>query len=69
MFMELDYNAEKLLDNMRISNSKYKDINKVSVIETPMGNWRLYYDGKDTGLTAPRHKIQMATIKKYNLEK
>ena len=42
---------------LQISSNKYNDPKKVSVMTTPMGNYRLYYDGHDTGLTVGRNQL------------
>ena len=42
---------------LQISSNKYNDPRKVSVLVTPMGNYRLYYGGKDTGLTVGRNQL------------
>ena len=41
---------------LQISSNKYTDPSKVSVLVTPMGNYRLYYGGHDTGLTVGRNQ-------------
>lgn len=40
----------------------------VTVESTPKGNWRLYYDNKDTGITLNRNKISDETIRNNNWE-
>ena len=41
----------KALGYLQISSNDYKDASKVRRVRTPMGNYRLFYDGKDTGMT------------------
>lgn len=64
---KLDYQAEKLMDRLQTMRSEYKDINKVTVQATPKGNWRLYYNNKDAGITIPRESLGENTIEKYGL--
>jgi hypothetical protein len=39
----------------------------VTVSGTPKGNWRIYYDGKDTGLTVAGDLLDPDTIDEYGL--
>lgn len=51
----MKYNwRNRALAYLQISNSKYNDVSKVKRMTTPCGNYRLYYDGHDTGLTIGR---------------
>ena len=47
----------RVLSLLSVSNSRYNDVSKVTVRATPKGNWRLYYDNKDTGLTVGRREL------------
>lgn len=44
---EMTPTEKKVLDLLSNSSSKYNDISKVQVRETPKGNWELVYDGKE----------------------
>ena len=51
-----------------VAKNAYNDLSKRTVDATPSGNWRLYYDGKDTGLTYNGRLLSDKTIMDYNLE-
>ena len=54
----MKYNwRNKALGYLQISSSEYKDASKVTKRTTPKGNYRLYYDGRDTGMTIGRMYI------------
>lgn len=48
---------QRVLSLLSVSNSRYNDASKVTVRATPKGNWRLYYDNKDTGMTVGRREL------------
>ena len=60
--------AKKIMDALKTNNSKYSDSSKVTVEATPKGNWRLYYDGKDTGVTIKSSILSEDTIRDLNWE-
>lgn len=47
---ELSYAEKRVLKLLSQSSSKYNDISKVEVRETPKGNWELVYDGKEVSI-------------------
>lgn len=47
----------RILNYLRVSNSRYRDISKVEIFETPQGNYRLYYGNQDTGLTVGKNRL------------
>lgn len=49
----------RALSLLQVSNNKYRDEGKVTVRETANANWRLYYDGKDTGVTVGRDELSL----------
>lgn len=49
--------ARRALNLLRVSSNKYKDANRITVMQTPSNNWRLYYDDKDTGVTVGRKEL------------
>lgn len=53
----LSYVERRALSLLRVSSSRYNDASKITVQSTPKGNWRLYYDNKDTGLTVSRKEF------------
>lgn len=53
----LSYVERRALNLLSVSNSRYNDASKVTVRATPKGNWRLYYDEKDTGVTVGRREF------------
>lgn len=57
------------MEGFRIQTNKYSDLSKMSLQKTPKGNWRLYYDGKDTGTTMQASTISDANAKKAGLWK
>lgn len=59
---------DHIIDLVSISNNKYSDIKKIKLEKTPKGNWRAYYDGKDTGLTIGGKQIQDSVVKQLGLE-
>lgn len=58
-----------IMEGFRIQTNKYSDLSKMSLQKTPKGNWRLYYDGKDTGTTMQASTISDANAKKAGLWK
>jgi len=64
----LPSDAKKIMDALKTNNSKYSDSSKVTVEATPKGNWRLYYDGKDTGVTIKGSVLSEDTIRDLNWE-
>lgn len=65
---KLPSDAKKIMDALKTNNSKYSDSSKVTVEATPKGNWRLYYDGKDTGVTIKGSVLSEDTIRDLNWE-
>ena len=65
---KLPSEAKKIMDALKTNNSRYSDSNKVTVEATPKGNWRLYYDGKDTGVTIKGSVLSEDTIRDLNWE-
>ena len=61
--------VSNIIDGFRIQTDKYSDFSKMSLQKTPKGNWRLYYDGKDTGTTLQASAISDANAKKAGLWK
>ena len=53
----------------KISRSSWNDTSKMSLERTPNGNWRCYYDGKDTGNTISGDLMSEATAKKLGMLK
>lgn len=49
--------SRKALRLLSHSSSRYKDPDKISVMQTSSFNWRLYYDNKDTGVTVGRNQL------------
>ncbi len=68
LLCESDAYITKFMDALGTSDRKYKDIKKVKVSATPKGNWRVYYDGKDTGVTLSGSLLPDKTVEKYGLE-
>lgn len=64
----LPSDAKKIMDALKTNNSKYSDSSKVTVEATPKGNWRLYYDGKDTGINIKGSVLSEDTIRDLNWE-
>lgn len=65
---------QKALNNVvdkgfKISRSTWNDVSKMSLEKTPKGNWRCYYDGKDTGNTIAGSLMSEATAKKLGMLK
>ena len=58
-----------IMEGFRIQTNKYSDLSKMSLQKTLGGNWRLYYDGKDTGTTMQASVISEANAKKAGLWK
>ena len=50
-----------------ISNSKYNDTSKMKLERTPKGNWRCYYDAKDTGNTIDGKLISENLARKLDM--
>ncbi|GEM_PF-1588694 len=65
---KLPSDAKKIMDALKTNNSRYSDSSKVTVEATPKGNWRLYYDGKDTGVTIKDSVLSEDTIRDLNWE-
>ncbi len=67
---EVEQNVEvkSLLNALQSLDTKYKDINKVSVHSTPKGNWKLFYEGKAIGSTLKGSELSEDTVRKYGLE-
>lgn len=65
---KLPSEAKKIMDALKTNNSRYSDSSKVTVEATPKGNWRLYYDGKDTGVTIKGSVLSEDTIRDLNWE-
>lgn len=59
---KLPSEAKKVMNALATSNSKYSDPSKVTVEATDKGNWRLYYNGKDTGTTVNGKMLSDDTI-------
>ena len=57
-----------VLDALQTSNSKYKNADKISLESTSKGNWRVYYDDNDTGVTIQSSVISDNTVSKYGME-
>lgn len=57
-----------LMDALSRVNSKYTDPDRVTIDITPKGNYRVYYDGKDTGATMSSAVFPLApgTFKKFS---
>lgn len=55
--------VKRVIDSLTTVNSKYSDPQKVTVSSTPKGNWRVYYDGKETGITLGGNQISEDTIR------
>ena len=58
-----DKAAAKIIDLIKISNSKYSDINKVVAFKTDKGNWAIDYDGANTGLIIGKDHLSEAELK------
>lgn len=60
--------VSKIIDGFKSINSKYSDSDvdrdKMSLERTDSGNWRLYYDGKDTGTVMNKDIISEVDAKK-----
>lgn len=65
---KLQSEAKKIMDALKTNNSKYSDSSKVTVEATPKGNWRLYYDSKDTGVTIKGSVLSEDTIRDLGWE-
>lgn len=61
--------VSKIMEGFRIQRSSYSDFSKMSIEKTPGGNWRLYYDGRDTGTTMQSSVISEENAKKSGLWK
>lgn len=55
--------ARKIIDLIKISSSKYSDINKVVAFKTDKGNWAIDYDGANTGLIIGKDHLSEAELK------
>lgn len=60
---EGDKAAAKIIDLMKISNSKYSDIKKVVAFKTDKGNWAMDYDGANTGLIIGKDHLSEKELK------
>lgn len=58
-----DKAAAKIIDLMKISNSKYSDIKKVVAFKTDKGNWAMDYDGANTGLIIGKDHLSEKELK------
>ena len=58
-----DKAAAKIIDLMKISNSKYSDISKVVAFKTDKGNWAIDYDGANTGLIIGKDHLSEKELK------
>lgn len=58
----LSYVERRALNLLSVSNSRYNDASKVTVRATPKGNWRLYYDDKDTGVTVGHREFDSEAL-------
>lgn len=58
-----DKAAAKIIDLMKISNSKYSDISKVVAFKTDKGNWAMDYDGANTGLIIGKDHLSEKELK------
>ena len=58
-----DKAAAKIIDLIKISNSKYSDISKVVAFKTDKGNWAIDYDGANTGLIIGKDHLSEAELK------
>lgn len=65
---KLSSEAKKVMNALAAINSKYSDPSKVTVEATDKGNWRLYYDGKDTGTTVNGKLLSDDTIMEMGWE-
>lgn len=60
--------VNKIMDLLTTVSSKYSNPDKVTVEATPKGNWRLYYDGKDTGSTIQGDLLSEDAVRKLQWE-
>lgn len=58
---------KQALDLLQVSNSKYKDPDKVELMKSPKGNWIIYYEGKDTGVVVHSSAINEDDAIKNNM--
>lgn len=63
------WGVSRIMEGFRTQRNSYSDFSKMSIEKTPGGNWRLYYDGKDTGTTMQSSVISDANAKKSGLWK
>lgn len=63
----LSYVERRALSLLSISDSKYKDASKITVRATPKGNWRLYYDDKDTGMTVGHREFDSESLERAGI--
>lgn len=61
--LKLSPQVERVIDALTTVNSKYNEPSKITVETTPKGNWRVYYEGKETGITLGRNQISEDTIR------
>lgn len=61
------FGVSRIMEGFRIQKNSYSDLSKMSLEKTPKGNWRLYYDGKDTGTTMQSSVISEENAKKAGL--
>ena len=61
--------VSRIMEGFRTQRNSYSDFSKMSIEKTPGGNWRLYYDGKDTGATMQSSAISEENAKKSGLWK
>lgn len=62
------YQVKNVINALTAVKSSYKNPKKIKVWSTPKGNWRVYYDGKDTGITLQSHVISDSTVEKMGWE-
>lgn len=61
------FGVSRIMEGFKIQKNSYSDLSKMSLEKTPKGNWRLYYDGKDTGTTMQSSVISEENAKKAGL--
>ena len=58
----------RVLSALKVAHNDYKDASKITVEATPKGNWKVYYEGKDTGITYDGKLLSEGAIRSLNLE-
>ncbi len=61
--------AKSVMEALAGTNSKYNNPNKVKLDVTPKGNWRVFYNGKDTGVTIGQSVISDSVVEKMGWER